>query len=467
MNDNPGDGEVIRQGSKISWLTFTLVCIFSMSSWIGTNGIWVETPLLVARTPGGLQLPAVLTIISHLGAIGPACYGLAYYYHPRRFNEAPFIYILLIVAVINSLALAIFWNKTFVAMSTFEHSVALYFIAFIFSFVGCMSIVTFLPYMADYPEIYITGIFIGDGLSSLIPGIAILIQDVTDGPKCHHHLNISKANGTTVSENPIFGPDTLFFIVFTFLLISLVSFTVLDHLPSSVRIYDRKIKKNIFRMQRDILNEAEIQLQARNGVSTSNETSDSESEQDGRCRRMKNRLFTSHINDSHYITPKMAKFCLPFCEEASNANMETSESERLSTNQDRYQTDNESNKAVEWVSHADKQRYIILLLTEGWAFCISNGVLPSIQPFSCLPYGLKTYHRTVASVAVTYPLSSVFAVLLFKYRSMTAVFYTSTLSRATGIFIITSAVMSPYPPLHNTVQGSILIVRQVRDKFVK
>lgn len=59
-----------------------------------------------------------------------------------------------------------------------SHSTAFFIITFFLSLVDCTSSVTFLPFMMQLPAKYITTYFIGEGLSGFIPGVVALAQGV-------------------------------------------------------------------------------------------------------------------------------------------------------------------------------------------------------------------------------------------------------------------------------------------------
>ncbi|KAK6048950.1 hypothetical protein COOONC_13546, partial [Cooperia oncophora] len=60
----------------ISKLMFVLVIIFGSSSWMGTNSIWMQLPLLTANLPEGWGLPSFLAAVVQIACIGPLIYTL-------------------------------------------------------------------------------------------------------------------------------------------------------------------------------------------------------------------------------------------------------------------------------------------------------------------------------------------------------------------------------------------------------
>lgn len=59
-----------------------------------------------------------------------------------------------------------------------QHSTAFFIITFFLALVDCTSSVTFLPFMMQLPAKYVTTYFIGEGLSGFIPGVVALAQGV-------------------------------------------------------------------------------------------------------------------------------------------------------------------------------------------------------------------------------------------------------------------------------------------------
>lgn len=41
----------------------------------------------------------------------------------------------------------------------------------------------------------------------------------------------------------------------------------------------------------------------------------------------------------------------------------------------------------------NKKEYLILLVLTAWANALTNGILPSIQSYSCLPYGIQVSYK--------------------------------------------------------------------------
>jgi len=103
------------------------------------------------------------------------------------------------------------------------------------------------------------------------------------------------------------------------------------------------------------------------------------------------------------------------------------------------------------------RRHIYFLILMGIICAQMNGVVPSIQSFAALPYSQMTYHLALTLANVASPLVC-FLPLLFSQPSTVTISILTIIGTllTTGIFVL--AVMSPYPPLHDMIWGSILCV---------
>ncbi|XP_028591782.2 riboflavin transporter 2-like [Podarcis muralis] len=99
--------------------------------------------------------------------------------------------------------------------------------------------------------------------------------------------------------------------------------------------------------------------------------------------------------------------------------------------------------------------YIFGLL--GWVNALTNGVLPAVQSYSCLPYGNTTYHLSATLAALANPL----ACLLGMYLPSRSLMLMGVLSLAGSLFacyIMAMAVLSPCPLLLHGSHGVVLII---------
>lgn len=109
-------------------------------------------------------------------------------------------------------------------------------------------------------------------------------------------------------------------------------------------------------------------------------------------------------------------------------------------------------------SKISKKTFYILLIIQAYLCSFTNGILPSIQSYSNLPYGNVTYHLAVALSVLSNPIGSFLAFYINqKHRKylMPLLIICGSLCAA---YIITTAVSSPTPPLVNSTIGSWIII---------
>ncbi|XP_001099620.3 solute carrier family 52, riboflavin transporter, member 1 isoform X2 [Macaca mulatta] len=88
---------------------------------------------------------------------------------------------------------------------------------------------------------------------------------------------------------------------------------------------------------------------------------------------------------------------------------------------------------------------------------LTNGVLPAVQSFSCLPYGRLAYHLAVVLGSAANPLACFLAMGVL-CRSLAGLVGLSLLGMLFGAYLMVLAILSPCPPLVGTTAGVILVV---------
>nr|XP_037870566.1 solute carrier family 52, riboflavin transporter, member 3-B isoform X2 [Bombyx mori] len=88
---------------------------------------------------------------------------------------------------------------------------------------------------------------------------------------------------------------------------------------------------------------------------------------------------------------------------------------------------------------------------------VNNGLMPSIQSYSCMPYGTRAYHLAVTLGAMANPVACLAGVWL---RPVGARVLAGMLLAALVpfVYMTVTALMSPAPPLQYDVIGEVLIV---------
>ena len=380
----------------MGWIGYVLVVVFGSSTWLAVNGVWVELPLLVERSPQQWGLPAFLAVILQLACVGPFFYGLAERFaqtwlHPKR---PLLISVSIAFAAFSLLLLAIFWPYTAVVSSQ-SYSLALFLLFFALSLVSTTSNVLFLPFMATFRPQLMTAYFIGMGVSAFVPSVLSLIQ----GASRYECIPADQVNSTNSSHmvkvnlEPNFGVSTFFGLLTVWMCVALTSFVVLMYRERSSGGRERTSEE-----------EKEIREQEE--------------------------------------------------EEATEATPMSLKSSSYSKNHA------EAEPRVEVVDgQLGLGRYLTVLGLVVWVNALMNGFLPAVQSFSCLPYGPLTYHLAVALSNMANPVAC-FVPMLVPVRGRHVLVYglVTVLGTAVSGWVVGLAGASPSPPLKESVWGGVACV---------
>lgn len=102
-------------------------------------------------------------------------------------------------------------------------------------------------------------------------------------------------------------------------------------------------------------------------------------------------------------------------------------------------------------------RNIYLLLLLAVSNALTNGVLPSVQSFSCLPYGTMTFHLSVVLGNIANPLACFLAMFVI-LRSSAGLGFLSLGGGVFAAYLMALAGLSPCPPLLGNPAGMALVV---------
>ncbi|XP_076131861.1 solute carrier family 52, riboflavin transporter, member 3-A [Alosa pseudoharengus] len=92
-----------------------------------------------------------------------------------------------------------------------------------------------------------------------------------------------------------------------------------------------------------------------------------------------------------------------------------------------------------------------------WVNGATNGLLPSVQTYSCMPYGHLAYHLSAALASMANPVACVFAMFRPK-RSLVFLGVLCFLGSVFGGYNMAMAAMSPCPYLQGSALGEAIIV---------
>ncbi|KAA0710224.1 Solute carrier family 52, riboflavin transporter, member 2 [Triplophysa tibetana] len=100
---------------------------------------------------------------------------------------------------------------------------------------------------------------------------------------------------------------------------------------------------------------------------------------------------------------------------------------------------------------------IYLLLLLGISNALTNGVLPSVQTFSCLPYGTMTFHLSVVLGNIANPVAC-FVAMFVLLRSSVGLSVMSLGGGVCAAYLMALAALSPCPPLLGSQSGIALVI---------
>ncbi|XP_041060404.1 solute carrier family 52, riboflavin transporter, member 3-A [Carcharodon carcharias] len=392
-----------------------LACIFGTGSWVAINGLWVELPLIVNVLPEGWDLPSYLTVIIQLANVGPLFVTLMHKFAPGKMKEIVAIYIIISIGIMASLLMVFFWKKTTLLEGT-PHSTVFLILAFFLSLVDCTSSVTFLPFMMRLPTKYMTTYFIGEGLSGFIPGLVALGQGV-GMIKC---VNVSKPVNVTIDNftegasiyqiethySPAnFSTEAFLAFLTVMMVFCLVAFFLLTRIPC---------------LPHTELNEEQVSNQMVHASTTELEL---------------NKYTSERPTDPQ-------SFSLNSPTKAMDKAMFTAETQNVATST--------------FIKYSKHQLFFIYFLV-AWVNSLTNGFLPSVQTYSCLPYGSVAYHLSAALSSMANPVACIIALFL-PNRSLVLLGSLSLVGTVFGAYNMAMAALSPCPLLQHSEAGAFLIV---------
>ncbi|CAJ0916398.1 unnamed protein product [Ranitomeya imitator] len=341
----------------MAFLTHLLACIFGTGAWVAINGLWVELPLIVNDLPEGWYLPSYLTILIQMANIGPLFVTVMHKVKPGWLKEVAVIYTIIALGIVASFLLAFFWKETTLIAGQM-HSTGFLILTFFLSVVDCTSSVTFLPFMMQLQPKYITTYFIGEGLSGLIPGLLSLIQGV-GMMKC---VNVTSNENTTwlnATDDEYyietqyfpakFSVQVFMFLLSIMMVFCLVAFFFLTRLSQE----DPSSNASLIQSTVTLNSTTDVNLSCNTGPSDTSKSTEDILHGSGTPSDLDNNL---------------AKYS--------------------------------------WGHYA-----LIYFLT-GWVNALTNGILPSIQTYSCMPYGNLAYHLSAALGSMANPLACLIAMFL-------------------------------------------------------
>lgn len=118
--------------------------------------------------------------------------------------------------------------------------------------------------------------------------------------------------------------------------------------------------------------------------------------------------------------------------------------------------DEESSKSINTEDKLSKWNYFYLMALMSVICFFTNAVFPSIQSYSCLPYGNVAYHWAVVMTAISNPVACFLAYFL-PHKSLKQINFLTIPLIFLSIYAVSTSMMSPPPMIHNG-WGKILVV---------
>ncbi|KAM8798121.1 solute carrier family 52, riboflavin transporter, member 3 [Eudromia elegans] len=382
-------------------LTHLLACVFGTGSWVAINGLWVEVPLLVMTLPEQWDLPSYITVIIQTANVGPLFVTLMHRFRPGALKELAVIYVIVCTGIVSCVLLAFLWSHTS-PVGGVPHSTAFLVLTFFLSLVDCTSSVTFLPFMMQLQPQYLTTFFIGEGLSGLIPAVIALGQGsgISSCVNVTRVVNITSGNETT--EGVVSQMETRYlpanFPPFLFFL--LVAAMMVACL---VAFFCLSRQPKVWELSQQQLFPSSVTLSSFDQLP---KDGGGVGDRGGRPR------------------PK--------------------------------ETGQPGEAPLEKLSLSVAELAFIYFLI-AWTSSLTNGVLPSVQSYSCLPYGNTAYHLSATLSSMANPIACIVAMFL-PGRSLVLLGALAVAGTAFGAYNTAMAAMSPCPLLQQSAWGDVAIV---------
>ncbi|XP_037532378.1 solute carrier family 52, riboflavin transporter, member 3-B [Nematolebias whitei] len=386
----------------MSLLTHVLACLFGMGSWVAINGMWVELPLVVPEIPERWYLPSYLTVLIQMANIGPLFITLMHRFCPGTLDERLVIYFIVALGTVVTFLLAFFWRHTLTVAGSL-HSVPLLILSFLLSVVDCTSSVTFLPFMMRLRPQYLTTYFVGEGLSGLVPALVALIQGVGI-VHCQNATlagNSSADNSSTLGSGELqavyqparFSVQVFFIFLSAMMVVCLLAFILLNHHPAVAR------------------------------------------------ERKSDQYFNTDLEQEKR-------------EQGFSLHAQTPEQKPMLSNMNSVQKEPRSSFGKGTYRNLE---VVFIFVVLAWVNALTNAVLPSVQSYSCLPYGNKAYHLASTMAAIANPIAC-FIAMFMSIRSLAFMGFLTIFGTGFGAYIMAMAALSPCPLLVHTTSGTFAIV---------
>ena len=213
----------IRKWSRSEVITYVLLTLVYVASWIDINGIFAELPQIVLTQPEGWRLGAHLGLAANFGNIAPLVLVLIKCFVKRKtLDPVPINYVVILIGMLACFLLIFFWSYTTI-IGNERRSTALLILTFLLSILDCSSSVSFADYANRFRKEFLGSFFLGECLTSLLPSVLALAQG-------NGEIYCQTIGNETVSiyQTARFPVSIYFLCLFLLLTISFTAFTTLQ-----------------------------------------------------------------------------------------------------------------------------------------------------------------------------------------------------------------------------------------------
>ncbi|CAL1548766.1 unnamed protein product [Lymnaea stagnalis] len=431
---------LLRPFGTTKILVHILVCVFAIASWADLNGMWSELPLLVMKAKEGWMLPSYITIICQIANIGPILFVLVSFLAPhlKPRIEKVTSFVVIIISMVASFLLAFFWDQSSVVGGS-EHSLALLTLNFFLALGDCTSSVSFYAFMSLMKPEYMASLFIGEGLSGMLPALIALGQGAGD---------IICYNKTVYNVYPMYVEANFSVKVFFLILAGIIAASAVSFLLLNFWGY---CKSEMVEQLPDDM-EKVIPSTGDKGNSNSYGAID---DLDG-MRRFDKNSTNGHLNGHTVDNGHDGPYLYENGDTHSGASKNNYE---------------EKEKASVIVTSKGKENHCRLLPPTDiptWMFFLLlslvvvinmtlTSFLPTIQIYTVLPYGLEYYHLATTLSQIANPVAC-FVALFLMAEKIIVIIWLTVLGQVCVGYLTYVAATSPEPPLHGHEEGGELAV---------
>ncbi|XP_055860156.1 riboflavin transporter 2-like isoform X1 [Biomphalaria glabrata] len=446
-----------RQLGSTKILVHILICIFAIASWADLNGMWAELPLLVMKVKEGWNLPSYIIIISQVANIGPLIFVVVSFLQPQLKPRLEKItsFVIILISMVASFLTAFFWEQSSY-IGGVEHSVALLTLNFFLALGDCTSSVSFYAFMSHMKPEYMASLFIGEGLSGMLPALIALGQGAgqINCINSSSQVNETLPDGTSFIKTvynvfpqyvePSFSVRVFFIILSGIIALSAVAFLLLNfwsYCKSEMVVAPPDEKYKV--PPSSGANGADY-----GSMDTSKLVSDAEKSllkgQDGPYTAEQSTVDETNgeLVNGHNHSPSLLDV------NQSNSGNQLIKSEQGSSSSLTL-SDQHTHSELSSLSYASLLGIIVIINMTVTAF------LPSIQIYTVLPYGLEYYHLTTTLTQIANPVSCFFSLFLMA-ENIGIILVMTALGEVCVGYLIYVASTSPEPPLHDVTTGGEL-----------